>query len=200
MSKKTPRKRGQPDDRAAGQGAGTTSSPPAQGWRRYRREIRFLVLFGVLMGGSFALLAWNPVNDHFVEPLTAGIAKVSGVTLNLLGQNVTRTGTILRSPDFAVSIHNGCNGVEAMVIFLAAILAFPASWGARLGGLALGIVAIQVVNLVRVVALFLTGAYMPALFDASHTVVWQTIVILCAVLLWMFWASRFATRMPSGAA
>jgi hypothetical protein len=43
-----------------------------------------------------------------------------------------------------------------------------------------------------VVALFLTGAYFPALFDASHTVVWQTLVILSGMLLWIFWASRFA--------
>jgi exosortase/archaeosortase family protein len=53
-------------------------------------------------------------------------------------------------------------------------------------------IAIQVVNLVRVVALFLTGAYLPKFFDSSHTVVWQTIVILFGVLLWIFWANRFA--------
>ena len=63
----------------------------------------------------------------------------------------------------------------------------------RLTGLALGILAIQVINLVRVVALFLTGVYFPKIFDTSHTVIWQTIVILCGVLLWIFWANRFAT-------
>ena len=47
-------------------------------------------------------------------------------------------------------------------------------------------------NLIRVVALFLTGAYFPDFFDSSHTVVWQTIVIAFGVLLWIFWANRFA--------
>jgi exosortase H (IPTLxxWG-CTERM-specific) len=187
------------DDRQRPRGGGVAAAPTVTGWRRYRREIRFLTLFMLLLGGSFSLLAWNPVNDGFVEPLTGAIAKVGGVTLNLLGQEVTRTGTVLRGPRFAVSIHNGCNGVEAMVIFLAAVLAFPAAWPARLGGLALGIVVIQLVNLVRVVALYLTGVYLPTLFDASHTVVWQTLVILSAVLLWMFWASRFAPRRPEAA-
>jgi exosortase/archaeosortase family protein len=91
-----------------------------------------------------------------------------------------------------VNIRNGCNGVEAMLIFLAAVLAFPASWKARVAGLVLGILAIQVVNLIRVVALFLTGVYFPSIFNASHTVIWQTIVILFGVLLWIFWANRFA--------
>jgi hypothetical protein len=50
-----------------------------------------------------------------------------------------------------------------------------------------------------VVALFLTGAYFPSFFDSSHTVIWQTIVILFGVLLWIFWASRFATPPPAAA-
>jgi hypothetical protein len=45
----------------------------------------------------------------------------------------------------------------------------------------------------------MTGVYFPALFDSSHTVVWQTVVILFAVLLWIFWAQRFAVR-PSAQA
>lgn len=157
-----------------------------------RRQVVFLVVFAVLLAGSFTLLSLNWVNDHVVEPFTAGIATVSGVTLDLLGQDVTREGTVIRSPRFAVNIENGCNGVETMLIFMSAVLAFPASWRSRLAGLGIGLVAIQGINLVRVVALFLTGAYLPSLFDASHTVIWQTLVILSGVLLWLLWASRFA--------
>lgn len=167
--------------------------------RRLRPEARFLITFLVVLAASFAFLAWTPVNDHVVEPFTGGIAKASGAVLRGLGQNVTRSGTMLRSPRFAVNIKNGCNGVEAMVILLAAIVAFPAPWKARLLGLLAGAAAIQVVNLVRVVALFLTGAYLPRFFDTSHTVVWQTLVILAAVLIWILWARRVAPR-PAAAA
>lgn len=174
--------------------APATLSPatPAPSWRQYRREIAFLAVFLLLLGGGFTLISLNWVNDHVIEPFTAGIARVSGAVLDLIGQNVTMQGTIIRNTRFAVNIRNGCNGVEAMLIFLAAVLAFPASWRSRLLGLGIGILAIQAVNLIRVVALFLTGVYFPALFDASHTVVWQTLVILSGVLLWIFWANRFA--------
>lgn len=161
-------------------------------WRRYRREITFLTVFLLLLGGSFTLISVPWVNDNAVEPFTAGIARVSGVVLDLIGQNVTMQGTVIRNSRFAVNIRNGCNGIEAMLIFLAAVLAFPATWRSRLLGLGIGILAIQVVNLIRVVALFLTGIYFPSLFDTSHTVVWQTVVILSGVLLWIFWANRFA--------
>jgi exosortase H (IPTLxxWG-CTERM-specific) len=176
------------NSRPASPAAPTT--PP--GWRAYRREITFLLLFVVILGGSFTLLSLTWVNDHLVEPFTAGVARASGIALNLIGQNITMHGTILRNETFAVNVRNGCNGVETMLIFLAAVLAFPAPWKARGIGLVLGLVAIQGVNLVRVVALFLTGAYFPDFFDASHTVVWQSVVILFGVLLWIFWANRFA--------
>lgn len=159
----------------------------------YRRELTFIGVFILLLGGGFTLISLQPVNDNVIEPFTAGIAKVSGVTLNLLGQKITMKGTQIRNEKFGVNIRNGCNGVETMIIFLAAVFAFPAPWKARFVGLALGILAIQAVNLIRVVALFLTGAYFPKFFDSSHTVIWQTIVILFGVLLWIFWASRFAT-------
>lgn len=168
--------------------------------RPWRREVVFLVVFLALLAGSFTLISWNPVNDHVIEPFTAGVAKVSGVTLALLGQDVEMRGTIIESPRFAVNIRNGCNGVETMLIFLAAVLAFPAPWKARAIGLAFGIVAIQAVNLVRVVALFFTGAYFPSFFDTSHTVVWQTLVILSGVLLWILWADRVARPRPAAAA
>ena len=158
----------------------------------YRQEVRFLTLFAILLGGGFALLAWTPVNDRLVEPFTAAVASWSGTLLNLLGQGVTRDGTVLRNARFAVNIENGCNGVETLIIFVSAVLAFPASWRAQAAGLLLGSIAIQAVNLVRVAALFLTGVYLPDLFDSSHTVIWQTVVVSCGVLLWLFWAQRFA--------
>ena len=173
--------------------------PPAGFWRTYRQEIRFLTVFILILGGGFTLLSVNAVNDRVIEPFTAGVAKASGVALNLIGQDIEMRGTGIRNSAFAVNIKNGCNGIETMIIFLAAVLAFPASFKSRAIGLVLGLLAIQWINLVRVVALFLTGVYFPNLFDSSHTVVWQSIVILFGVFLWIFWANRFAAPAPAKA-
>ena len=165
----------------------------------YRQEILFVSIFMAILAGGFTLISWQPVNDNVIVPFTGGVAKASGVALNVIGQGISMDGTKIRNERFAVNIKNGCNGVETMIIFLAAVIAFPAAWKAKLAGLAIGILAIQAVNLIRVVALFLTGAYFPSFFDSSHTVVWQTIVILSGVLLWIFWANRFAAPAPKAA-
>ncbi len=170
------------------------SEPEAACWPRHRPRILFLAVFLLILAGGFSLLSVNAVNDRVVEPFTAGVARTSGTVLNLIGQSTQMRGTIIENGRFAVNIKNGCNGVETMTIFLAAVFAFPASFRARAIGLVLGLLAIQLVNLVRVVALFLTGAYFPRFFDHSHTVLWQTLVVASGILLFIFWADRFAVR------
>ena len=165
-----------------------------------RRSVLFLGRFLALLVGFYFLVAWHPVNDAVIVPFTSAIAHVSAVALNVLGEKVAVSGTELRSSLFAVEIQNGCNGVETALLFGSAVLAFPAQWHRRLIGLVLGFLAIQFINLVRVVTLFWVGAHRPAFFNASHTVIWQSIVVLCGVILFLVWASHEGRRAaPDGA-
>ena len=164
-----------------------------------RRSLLFLARFAVLLVVFYFLVAWRPVNDAAIVPFTAGIARVSAAILSVLGEDVTVSGTEIRSPRFAVNIENGCNGVETALLFGAAVLAFPASWKRRLLGLGAGFLAIQVLNLFRVVTLFWIGLHRPALFNSSHTVIWQSVVVLFGVLLFLIWASRQRRLSPEPA-
>ena len=103
---------------------------------------------------------------------------------------------MIRSSSFGVNIENGCNGVETALLFGAAVLAFPASWPRRLVGLLVGFVAIQILNLFRVITLFWIGLHRPALFNSSHTVIWQSVVVLFGVLMpvWAVVLGRLAPR------
>lgn len=164
-----------------------------------RNQILFLVKFFAILIAAYLLIAWSPVNDHVIVPFTAGLARVSGALLNAIGQPVQVAGTVIRSSRFGVNINNGCNGVEAMLILLASIVAFPASLRARATGLALGAVVVQVLNAVRIVTLYLLGAYQPRLFDMFHTAVWQIVVILCAIGFFLVWSARVApNRLATG--
>ena len=160
-------------------------------WRR--PESRFLVLFIAILAVSFTVIALKPVNDTAVVPYTGLIAKVSGYALMLLGEEITINGVVLSSPRFTVTIYNGCNGLITSLIFISAVLAFPARWSAKLLGVVGGLAAIQVINLIRIISLFYIGIYLPQLFNQSHIFVWQSIVILAGVCLWIFWAHNFAT-------
>ncbi len=155
-----------------------------------RRSVFFLLRFVALLVAFYSVVASRPVNDAVIVPFTAGVARASAAVLTAFGEKVSVAGTEIRSSLFTVNIENGCNGVETALLFGSAVIAFPAPWPWRLGGLAAGFAAIQAVNLVRVVSLFWIGAHRPRFFSSSHTVLWQSIVVLCGVLLFLAWASR----------
>ena len=128
-------------------------------WRR--PESRFLIMFLSILGISFLVIALRSVNDAFVVPYTTLIARVSGFVLHLMGEDITINGCVLRSPRFAVTIYNGCNGLITSLIFVSGVLAFPSRWSAKLIGVVGGLLAIQVINLVRILSLFYIGIYLP---------------------------------------
>ncbi len=157
-----------------------------------RPESRFLILFLSVLGISFTVIALRPVNDAFVVPYTTLIAKVAGTLLGWFGEDITINGCVLRSPRFAVTIYNGCNGLITSLIFISGVLAFPAKISAKAIGAIGGLVAIQAINMVRIISLFYIGIYLPKLFNSSHIFIWQSLVIIAGVTLWIVWAHWFA--------
>ncbi|MGD8376253.1 MAG: exosortase H [Acidobacteriota bacterium] len=159
-------------------------------FREHRPSVAFVGLFlaWVLLFAFLLQTEW--VARGFVHPFTEGVARAAGFLLDGLGERTRVEGTRLSSPRFAVNIYHGCNGVLATSIFGAAVLAFPATWKERGLGLLLGIPLIQVVNMVRILSLYYIGIHWPRLFAAAHGYVWQSIVILLSMVLWIFWAER----------
>lgn len=155
-------------------------------------RLRFLIVFFVLLVAFEVPLLLEPVDRNVVQPFTRGIAAVSGATLNVLGQSVQTNGTLISAPCFTVNINNGCNGLEATLFLVAAVLAFPASARSRLIAAGTGIALIQLVNLIRVISLFLIGCYRRDWFDAFHLSIWQTIVFGVAILYFAQWTRRAA--------
>jgi len=142
-------------------------------------------------------VAVKPANDHVIVPFTERIVGASTAVLTAFGEPAASAGTRITSPAFTVDVKNGCNGVEAMLILFAAVLAFPAPWRSRLAALVAGTVALQALNLVRVVSLFWLGVHRRDVFEMFHTAVWQTLLILAAVglfVLWSRWVGGRAAR------
>ena len=151
---------------------------------------KFLLRFALFLVGFYALVAIQPVNDAVVVPFTALLVKISAGILQAIGEQVFTRGTVIQSALFAVDVKNGCNGIEAALLLVAAMLAFPAPAKARALGLAVGLAAIQAVNLVRIVSLFWLGAHRRDVFDLFHAAVWQTLLILLAVGIFLAWGKR----------
>ena len=156
---------------------------------------RFIIIFLACLAVFSVVLRLSVVDTHFTVPVTGLVARASSAVLNLFGVDTTVDGTILRgSSGFAVNILNGCNGVYIMAILISAVIAFPSTWRQKLAGLAAGIAGIQIVNVARIVSLYVIGLKRPDLFEAAHLYVWQAAVIVLSIAIWIVWAERVARR------
>jgi len=159
-----------------------------------RSRYIFVAKFAVAMIALYAVVAFNPVNDHVIVPFTAVVAQCSAAVLRGLGTGAEAAGTVIRSPRFALDVQNGCNGIEAAILLAAAIFAFPATLRSRLIGLLTATTAIELLNLVRLSSLFWLGEHYRRTFDFFHIAVWQSLVILAAISLFVLWSWKFAEK------
>jgi exosortase H (IPTLxxWG-CTERM-specific) len=137
------------------------------------------------------LLRSYVLSSEMLRPLYDFTAAATGAIANLFGAAAQVHGSEVTSPDFSMSIVFGCTGIVPMVIFISAVLAYPCTAKQKAMGIALGIVALYVLNLVRMVSLFFIGAHLSEnIFNTAHFLIWQPVMILAAIVLWLFWVEK----------
>ncbi len=145
--------------------------------------IRFIVTYVVLMGLFFLLIGLKPVQD--VLDINGGysnaIVVLTAKILEIFGVASTYDGSLINLPSISLDVEFGCNGLEAVMIYTVAVLTFPATWKNRLIGFVAGFLVIQVLNLIRIVALAYAGVYHRDLFDLIHIYVAQGVMIAVAL-------------------
>jgi exosortase H (IPTLxxWG-CTERM-specific) len=159
-------------------------------WKSKRPVFIFVGGFTLLMVIFYAIWLSNWFNNHINPIITSVNATLSSVLLNLLGQDTSSSGASIYSTYFSLSVAKGCDGVEAMAVFASALLSFPMTWRKKIPGIFLGVSVLFLLNIIRIVSLFLVGVYRPSLSDIMHTEVWQVVFILAAVALWAGWIYR----------
>jgi exosortase H (IPTLxxWG-CTERM-specific) len=156
-----------------------------------RRALVFLLRFALIFAVSYFVFGIAPgVRNGIIQPYTEWLAKALGFVINLLGAGSVVEGTTVNSPQFAIQIAMGCDGVEPSCLFLAGVLAYPASWRAKILGLAAGIPLIHAINLVRLVVLYYAGVFVPSVVEEVHVYVAQAIVILLTTAILIYWLQR----------
>lgn len=159
---------------------------------------RFFFLFMTLLVGLFSLRITNFMRDWITVPFTGVLADISAYLIKLFDADVISYGVIIQSQSngFAVAIAPGCDGIEAVIILVSAILAFPSPWKHKFIGIGIGFLAIQALNLVRIISLFYMGQWSTTWFDWFHLYLWQALIILDALAVWLIWLRYLPRRDP----
>jgi len=142
----------------------------------------------------FLLVYRQDLIGRLLGPWVELTARITVALLHFLGVEALRAGGQVHHPGgFAYEIYYRCTAVLPAALLAALTFASTASLGRQVIGMALGVCVLIALNLVRLVHLFLLGVYRPALFEVTHGVVWELILIMATLGLWWMW-SRWAIR------
>ncbi len=159
--------------------------------------LRFSVIFITLILSLLLLEIYEPVRQAVILPFTSALASFCTWLIHFFDGSVVTYKDIIEDPatGLAIQIAPGCNGVEAMIILLSAVLAFPSPWFYKLKGLFWGFLAIQALNTVRIISLFYLLQWDKDWFMFFHTYLWQALIVLDALVVWLIWL-RYLPKNP----
>jgi exosortase family protein XrtF len=89
-------------------------------------------------------------------------------------------------------IGDPCNGITLFALFTGFVIAYPGPVKRKIWFIPLGLFAIHIVNILRIVALAFITLYAPSYLEFNHTYTFTIIVYSFVFFLWMLWANKFS--------
>ena len=159
---------------------------------------KFLLIFCSVLAVLFAIEMLNPVQEAVIHPFTVVLADVSTAVILPFDDTVIAQGRILRdaTTGFAVSIEAGCNGVEAAIVLIAGIVAFPASIRHKVIAILAGFLFVQALNIVRIISLFYLGQWNYTVFEWFHLYLWPVLIMLDVLVVFAIYLQWLGKRHP----
>ncbi|MEM1120698.1 MAG: archaeosortase/exosortase family protein [Bacteroidota bacterium] len=162
-------------------------------WQDKSPVFKFIAGFVICILVFYALYYSSWFETNLKAPILSAQAVAGGALLNLFGYSVSVAGEVISGSGATVKIAGGCDGLEATALFLAAILVFPLPFKYKWPGLLSGLVVLSILNVLRIVGLYLTQKYWPEAFDFMHIqggLYLYSIITILMMLIWADWALK----------
>ncbi|MDP1801669.1 MAG: archaeosortase/exosortase family protein [Bacteroidota bacterium] len=114
-----------------------------------------------------------------------------------------KTFTVLQDRDYqiigidgsnGVWIGSNCNAITLFSLFSVFIIAYPGKIKNKLWYIPLGILAIHILNILRVIALVLIAYYYPQFLNFNHTYTFTFLIYSFIFFLWMLWVNKYSIK------
>jgi exosortase family protein XrtF len=171
-------------------------------WQEFKPTILFLSKFlafylvGNLLYGLFVTTFYpqpDPITK-IVTRQTAWVLSKAGWPAYTVNRAEKPTTAIIYQSHSIVTVYEGCNGVNIMIIFMAFIVAFGPVQKAMYWFLLLGVLVIHFSNLFRIGLLFLVTIKMPTYLYFTHKYLFTAFIYGFVLLLWMVWVAWFSSK------
>lgn len=142
-------------------------------------------------------------------PLTTHVAEASTLFLNnsffLSGFTTDRVYTegetsiieaseIYHNDKLVLYIADACNGLELMILYIGFIICMPSKLSRKIIYIVLGILFIDIINILRCSGLIYLREYFHAYFDFAHHYLFKAIVYGATFLMWMVYSRKISFK------
>jgi exosortase family protein XrtF len=164
----------------------------------FKPTVIFLIkFFALYLVGNLVYGAWITSYYPRPDPVTTLVTVQSSDILNVFGwetkayEHVTKPTTYIATPERGiVSVYEGCNGLNVVIVFLSFLLAFGPYNRKLLWFIPLGLLVIHLSNLARIVLLSVVTVHLPDFLYFTHKYFFTAFIYLFVFLLWIWWVMK----------
>jgi exosortase family protein XrtM len=168
--------------------------------QRNRKECTFFVIFISIFIAAQSLYYFSrPLKIPMKLQHTNTLISSSIINLITPKEQTYAEGSTIKSGGYIMSVAWGCEGIEGIFMLIAALVAYTLKNKWKFYGILAGTALLFTLNIFRLMFLFYTLKYKPALFDIMHVYVGQTFIIFFAVLFFVVWVSAFSEKRTASA-
>ncbi|MBX2894273.1 MAG: exosortase family protein XrtF [Cyclobacteriaceae bacterium] len=166
--------------------------------KEFAPAFRFLIIFlGLYVGLNVVYGMWISSFGKQADPATILITQQTSWILNLIGESTytqpkpnTPTVAIFKDMRVVLSVFEGCNSINVMIVFISFLFAFRGSWKKLAWFLPVGLGLIYIANLFRIVALYYVAEYWRQYFYYIHKYMFTAVIYLIVFILWWWWIEK----------
>ena len=155
--------------------------------------MRPFIIHYLLCAGIGLVLLSLPAFSLMLDGVCQGLAYLTFHLAKLLNLSI-----ILEHHDtlryqingFAIVISHECSGVSSIWMLSAAILVFPAPWKFKIFGVFLGILVIQILNILRLISLVYFGQFYIEWFETIHEQLWPLLLYFTSLVCFALWFNQ----------
>ena len=162
-------------------------------------------LFAVLiLGIHFIYVPWDkahywPITDQVMtlfDRASALLFAQSCRVLNLLNVDITT----YKQSIFALNCNNvyssvtvapDCTSLKQWIHWMVLMLAFPGPWKHKAWYIPVGLIIIELTNVIRIVGLLLIQLPFPNSFHFAHDYIFKTLFYFVIFVMWVVWVEKF---------
>ena len=152
---------------------------------------KFVLKFSALTLGLFTLFFFTRNNLLF---LLSGTAQITSILLKIFGIHSVVSGETISFAGVNFDIIFECTALFPIIIFLSAVISYPASWKNRGFGLLIGIPLIYFLNIIRLLILSFVGIKYPLAFQYVHSFLWESLFLVFVIIIFYVWVKKVGKK------